>query len=178
MNLKRLGEFRVLTLREEAPTLWAARACNTPEVSYDYWMDQVVSDPRHNPEVETLVGLVLSSPRLVLGHYIVATGTLDTILSHPREVFRPAILAAASAIVLMHNHPSGDPMPSEGDIKTTLDLIRAGQLLRIDVLDHVIVGRAAADRVKAWVSLRELGYFCETSWDTLNYRPARGRKEK
>ena len=70
-----------------------------------------------------------------------------------------AILANASAIVLVHNHPSGDPTPSEGDIKVTRDLIRAGQLLKIDVLDHVILGRRSEERSRDYVSLRELGYF-------------------
>jgi DNA repair protein RadC len=84
---------------------------------------------------------------------LVSIGTLDTILVHPREAFRVAVIAAAAAIVLAHNHPSGDPTPSEGDIKATRDLIRAGQLLKIDVLDHVIMGH---DR---HCSLRELGYF-------------------
>ena len=70
-----------------------------------------------------------------------------------------AIAANAAAIVLAHNHPSGDPTPSEADIKVTRDLIRAGQLLKIDVLDHVIIGRATAERQKDYVSLRELGYF-------------------
>lgn len=78
---------------------------------------------------------------------------MDTILVHPREVFRVAILAAASAIILMHNHPSGEATPSEADIRVTRDLIRAGQLLKIEVLDHVIVGAGRH------VSLRELGYF-------------------
>ena len=86
-------------------------------------------------------------------------GTLDTILVHPRDVFKAAIAANASAIVLVHNHPSGDPTPSEADIKVTRDLIRAGQLLKIDVLDHVIVGRATEQRAKDYSSLRELGYF-------------------
>src|SRR5262245_7380618 len=66
---------------------------------------------------------------------------------------RVAVITSASAIVLMHNHPSGDPTPSEGDIKTTRDLIRAGQLMKIDVLDHVIMGNPNR------CSLRELGYF-------------------
>jgi len=60
---------------------------------------------------------------------------------------------------LVHNHPSGDPTPSEADIKVTRDLIRAGQLLKIEVLDHVILGRATVDRPKDFSSLRELGYF-------------------
>jgi DNA repair protein RadC len=84
---------------------------------------------------------------------------LDTILVHPREVFQSAISARASAIVLVHNHPSGDPTPSEADIKVTRDLIRAGQLLKIEILDHVILGRATVDRPKDFSSLRELGYF-------------------
>jgi DNA repair protein RadC len=84
-----------------------------------------------------------------------AFNILDTLLVHAREVFRPAIIAAASAVVVMHNHPSGEPTPSEPDIKVTRDLIRAGQLLRIEVLDHVIVG---ANRHS---SLRELGYCAE-----------------
>ena len=86
-------------------------------------------------------------------------GTLDSLLVHPRDVFRSAIASNAAAIVLAHNHPSGDPTPSESDIKVTRDLIRAGQLLKIEVLDHVIVGRATHERNKDYVSLRELGYF-------------------
>jgi DNA repair protein RadC len=78
---------------------------------------------------------------------------------HPREVFRPAIQNNAAALVLVHNHPSGDPTPSEADIKVTRDLIRAGQLLKIEVLDHVILGRVTQERQKDYVSLRELGYF-------------------
>ena len=68
-------------------------------------------------------------------------------------------MANASALVLVHNHPSGDPAPSEADIKVTRDLIRAGQLLKIEVLDHVIIGKPTAERPKDYVSLRELGYF-------------------
>jgi DNA repair protein RadC len=97
--------------------------------------------------------------RLVDTPVKIADGTLDTILVHPREVFKPAIAANAAAIVLVHNHPSGDPSPSEADIKVTRDLIRAGQLLKIEVLDHVIIGRATPERPKDYVSLRELGYF-------------------
>jgi DNA repair protein RadC len=74
-------------------------------------------------------------------------------------VFRPAVAHHASAIVLAHNHPSGDPTPSEADIKVTRDLIRAGKVLRIDVLDHVILGQATEERSRDFASLRELGYF-------------------
>jgi DNA repair protein RadC len=80
-------------------------------------------------------------------------GTMDTLLTHPREVFRAAIIASAHSIIIMHNHPSGDPTPSEADIKVTRDLQRAGQLVKIEVLDHVIVGTPGKHS-----SLRTLGY--------------------
>ena len=75
------------------------------------------------------------------------------ILVHPREIFRVAIMTAASAVVVMHNHPSGESTPSEADIKVTRDLIRAGQLLKMEVIDHVVMGNGNHS------SLRELGYF-------------------
>jgi DNA repair protein RadC len=79
---------------------------------------------------------------------------MDTILVHPREVFRLAIIAAASAVIVMHNHPSGESTPSEADIKVTRDLIRAGQLLKMELIDHVVIGNGN------FSSLRALGYFC------------------
>ena len=110
-------------------------------------------------EVEHFQVLLLNTRRKLIRVEQVSQGTLDTILVHAREVFKPAIAANASAIVLVHNHPSGDPTPSEADIKVTRDLIRAGQLLKIEVLDHVILGRKTAERPKDYASLRELGYF-------------------
>jgi DNA repair protein RadC len=110
-------------------------------------------------EVEQFQIVLLNTRRRLIRIERVSHGTLDTLLVHPREVFKSAILANASAIVLVHNHPSGDPTPSEADIKVTRDLIRAGQLLRIDVLDHVILGRRTHERERDYVSLRELGYF-------------------
>jgi DNA repair protein RadC len=109
--------------------------------------------------VETFQVLLLNTRRRLLRVADIAQGTLDTILVHPREVFKAAIAANAAAIVLAHNHPSGDPTPSEADIKVTRDLIRAGQLLKIEVLDHIILGRATRERPKDYASLRELGYF-------------------
>ncbi len=110
-------------------------------------------------DVETLQVLLLNTRRRLIRVEEITNGTVDTLLVHAREVFRSAISANASAIVLAHNHPSGDPTPSEADIKVTRDLIRAGQLLKIDVLDHVILGRKSETRQKDYASLRELGYF-------------------
>ena len=110
-------------------------------------------------EVEHFQVVLLNTRRKLIRIAQISDGTLDTILVHPREVFKSAIAANAAAVVLVHNHPSGDPTPSEADIKVTRDLIRAGQLLKIEVLDHVIIGRATSERPKDYVSLRELGYF-------------------
>ena len=110
-------------------------------------------------EVEQFQVLLLNTRRKLIRVERITQGTLDSILVHPREVFRLAIAANAAAIVLVHNHPSGDPTPSEQDIKVTRDLIRAGQLLKIEVLDHVILGRRTEARPKDFASLRELGYF-------------------
>ena len=97
--------------------------------------------------------LLLNTRRKVKGHQIVSIGTMDTILVHPREVFRLAIMTAASALIVMHNHPSGESTPSEADIKVTRDLIRAGQLLKMELIDHVVIGNGN------FSSLRALGCF-------------------
>ena len=109
--------------------------------------------------VENLQVVLLNTRRRLIGVENLSQGTLDTLLVHPREVFAVAIARRAAALILVHNHPSGDPTPSEGDIKVTRDLVRAGQLLRIEVLDHIILGRRTEERPCDFVSLRQLGYF-------------------
>ena len=112
IRMERLGEFKVLTLRET--TKVGDPLGETPESIADYYRAHIKTDVRYTPEVETFQVIVLSTRRRIVGHFLVSTGTLDTILVHPREVFRPAIVANAAAIILLHNHPSGDPTPSEG----------------------------------------------------------------
>ena len=110
-------------------------------------------------EVEHFLVLLLNTRRRLIRVEPISQGTLDAIHVHAREVFKHAIVANAAAIVLVHNHPSGDPTPSEADIKVTRDLIRAGQLLKIEVLDHVILGHRTTARARDFASLRELGFF-------------------
>jgi DNA repair protein RadC len=71
----------------------------------------------------------------------ISIGTINSSLVHPREVFEPAIRELAVAIILVHNHPSGDPTPSEDDIALTKRLIEAGKILGIEVTDHIIIGK-------------------------------------
>lgn len=144
-------EYKLVALRE-CPTPESMMLCDTPAGAVKYWQLHVMTNPQFNPDCECMVVLLLNTRRRVKGHHLVTIGTMDTLLIHPREVFRLAIVAAASAVVLMHNHPSGDATPSEADIAVTRDLHRAGQLLKIELLDHVVVGNGQH------VSLRELGY--------------------
>jgi DNA repair protein RadC len=111
--------------------------------------------------VEHFFVLMLNTRRQLIGLSHVAKGTLDSALVHPREVFRPAIRANASAVVIAHNHPSGDPSPSDNDIKITRDLVRAGKLMKIEVLDHVIMGLPTQSGGPDFISLRARGYFYE-----------------
>ena len=145
-------EWKIVSLRE-CPTPESLQQCETPDQAVAYWRTHVATHPYFNPECECFVVLILNTRRRIKGHYLVSIGTMDTILVHPREVFRLAVMASASAIILAHNNPSGDATPSEADIKVTRDLIRAGQILKIEVLDHLVIGNPRHS------SLRELGLF-------------------
>jgi DNA repair protein RadC len=86
--------------------------------------------------------LLLNTQHAVLRELLVTRGTLDTSVVHAREVFRAAVCEGASAVIMVHNHPSGDPTPSPEDRAVTAQLAAAGQLLGVPVLDHVVVGDA------------------------------------
>ncbi len=94
--------------------------------------------------------MTLNTKNNITGINVVSIGSLNSSLVHPREVFKAAILGNAAAIILAHNHPSGDPSPSPEDLEITRRLVEAGKILGIEVLDHVIIG----DR---WESLKERG---------------------
>lgn len=146
------SEYKVISLRE-CPLPEEMLVCNTPEVAAQYWRLHIATNPYFNPDCECFAIILLNTQRRIKGHQLVSQGTMDTVLVHSREVFRCAVIAGAHAIVLMHNHPSGEAEPSEPDIRATRDLIRAGQLMKIEVLDHVIIGN------QRHRSLRELGFF-------------------
>ncbi len=88
---------------------------------------------------EHFLVLLLNARHEVVAKETVSVGSLNASIVHPREVFKAAVLASAAAVVLVHNHPSGDPEPSEEDLAITKRLVEAGELLGISVLDHVIV---------------------------------------
>jgi DNA repair protein RadC len=101
--------------------------------------------------VEQFGVVLLDTKHRVLRTTVVTIGTLDASIVHPREIFREAASAGAAAIALFHNHPSGDPEPSQDDVALTRRLVAAGVLMGIDVVDHVILADAR------YCSLRERG---------------------
>jgi DNA repair protein RadC len=132
---------------------------DTPASAAEYWRANIPSADWFDPAKEAFVVLVLNTRKRILGHNLVAIGSLDSVTMAPREVFRPVLVIAGSSVVLAHQHPSGDPSPSDADIKVTRDLIRAGQLLKIEVLDHVIIGLPTPEHPDGYVSLKTLGFF-------------------
>ncbi|MEN9404747.1 MAG: hypothetical protein RL091_3450 [Verrucomicrobiota bacterium] len=111
-----------------------------------------------NPMQEAFYCVYLNRKNRPLGRHMVTLGTATSSLAAPREVFRGAILAGATSLVVSHNHPSGDPAPSAADVQVTRSLRDAAKIIGIDLLDHVIVGDAKADpRAVGYYSFREAG---------------------
>ncbi|MGE5391112.1 MAG: RadC family protein [Deltaproteobacteria bacterium] len=96
--------------------------------------------------------VLLNRKNGVISIETVSIGGLSSSLAHPREIFKPAIRKSAASIILAHNHPSGDPTPSQEDLELTRRIAEAGSLLGIDVLDHIIIGDAC------WISLKSTGH--------------------
>ncbi|HUJ10985.1 MAG TPA: DNA repair protein RadC [Verrucomicrobiae bacterium] len=101
--------------------------------------------------------LLLNTKNVLIKKCPVSRGSLNASIVEPREVFKDAIAASAASMILVHNHPSGDPTPSSEDIAITKRLVKAGELLNISVLDHIIIGHRTTGREQDYVSLKELG---------------------
>ena len=117
-------------------------AVTSPEAAADVLVPWLAHHDR-----ERCVAALLDTRHLLLGVEVVSIGSVDHTFMAPREVFRIALLGGASAIVVAHNHPSGDPEPSADDRAVTRRLARSAELVGVDLLDHLVVGR------HAWVSL-------------------------
>jgi DNA repair protein RadC len=139
---------RVLTNANEATAVF-----NRPELILQHFHPQIAS-----LSVEKFWVLCLNRKNRLLKQVEVTSGTATSSLAHPREVFREAIRHGAAALVCVHNHPSGDPTPSAADVQVTRQLREAAKAVDIQLLDHVVVGRSAADpRGLGYYSFREAG---------------------
>jgi DNA repair protein RadC len=111
-----------------------------------------------NPMQEAFYCIYLNRKNFPIGRHMITLGTATSTLSAPREVFRGAILSGATALIIAHNHPSGDPSPSSADLTVTRNLREASKVIDIELLDHVIIGDAKADPTGlGYYSLRERG---------------------
>ena len=138
-NLLRLGEEVTL---------------DTPAKIADYMIGAFDDDPT----VEWFYVILLDRRNHPIGRTMITKGTATGTLCHAREVFKAAIIASASAVILVHNHPSGDPTPSQADRRVTMQLRQAASILAIDLLDHVIIGDEAGDPCnKGYYSFRDVG---------------------
>ncbi len=115
----------------------------SPEEVFEYAKDMARLKQEH------LRGLYLDTRNRLIRDEVITIGTLNESLAHPREIFHPAVETHAAAIILVHNHPSGDPFPSRDDIELTKQIYEASRLMEIEILDHVIVGN------KRYYSLKE-----------------------
>jgi DNA repair protein RadC len=141
-----LAQRMVLEIRAEAPVV------ETPEQ-----VASLMREEYRQALVENFKVILLNRRNRLIRVETISQGTIDTILIHPREVFRHAIGANAVGLILVHNHPSGDPTPSSADLAATGDLVRAGQVLKIEVLDHVIIGARTVGKAKDYFSIRQSG---------------------
>ena len=105
---------------------------------------------------ESLRVLLLDTRYHLIGTEQVSLGSVNESIAHPRDVFRPAVVASAYAVIVVHNHPSGDPSPSQSDHGLTRRLVEAAELLQIKLLDHVIIGAPAEGR-QPYFSFKEAG---------------------
>jgi DNA repair protein RadC len=118
---------------------------SSPEAAYTY-----IYPILREQKKESFIALYLDTKNKLIFKEIVSVGSLNANIVHPREVFRPAIVQSAAAIIVAHNHPSGDPAPSQNDIDITRKLIETGKIIGIEIHDHIIIGNSR------FLSMKEL----------------------
>ncbi len=160
-KIKGIGHVKALqliTVMELARRVMSSAAdpnpvLNRPELIYAYFRPLITG-----LAVEKFWVLCLNRKNRLIKQVEVTSGTATSSLAHPREIFREVIHHGATAVVCVHNHPSGDPSPSAADVQVTRQLREAAKTLDIDLQDHVIVGQAATDpRGTGYYSFREAG---------------------
>jgi DNA repair protein RadC len=142
----RLASAFELTRRLRARTPGSRTVLSAPSAVYAAFGPLMEDLPR-----EVFRIALLDAQNALLRDRVVSEGTLSASLVHPREVFKPAILESAASVILLHNHPSGDPTPSREDVRLTRQLVECARMLDLAIHDHVIIGRGQ------FVSLAERG---------------------
>ncbi len=167
--MNRIPIYRVQLVRDGSCKL-GGHDCSSPADAADLFRALVGDADR-----EHLVAMFLDTQNRFIGVHTISIGTLEVTVVHPREVFKAAILANAASMVLAHNHPSGRSEPSDMDILVTREMVQAGQLLDIPVMDHVVVGQPG------FTSLLMTGFVKELEdgmSDEPQVKAPKGRKRK
>jgi DNA repair protein RadC len=138
-GIELIREIKCVTIREPAPIVNA----DSPEECAEFWRDTIATAPWFDPCKEHLVTLLLNTQSRLFAFNLVSIGSLNALIAHPREILRPAIVAAAYGFVVMHNHPSDHPYPSIEDRQLTKRIRKACDILSMRFLDHVIVGESS-----------------------------------
>ena len=160
--MKRLNNlplrYKICRLGEPSLEEYAASRMilDTPQAIYLFWQNAVSSRPDHEPEKEILIAVSLNAKLRPLGWHLVSTGSVNETTAHPREIFRAAIITSAYALVIAHNHPSGDPAPSQADRSLTQRLREGAGILQLNFIDHVVVGTPSPDH-SSYFSFRDAG---------------------
>ena len=139
---------RVVLVKEKVTKYELPRKIGCPE---DVYRAITVITSVEGEAQEVFGVLILNTKLKIVAVHEISRGTLDASMVHPREVFKPAVLHNAAAIICFHNHPSGDPEPSKKDIEITKRLVEAGKIMGIEITDHIIVGD------ERYTSLKERG---------------------
>lgn len=145
------SEIKVTRIRETAPVA----KCDSPEECVAYWHKYIAGGDSFQDGKEHLVVLVLDTRFHLVAHNLVSLGSINECIGAPREIMAPVICAGAYGFILMHNHPSGIPIPSEADKRLTRRMHECGKLLQIEMFDHVIIGDRPTDT--PYYSFREQG---------------------
>ena len=136
MEMEYNGELKTVKVRlVEDTSIFSAKEISSPEAAVEVMKEELAKYDR-----EVFCVLNLNTDGSVLNMNVISMGALSSTLIHPREVFKASILSNAAAIIAFHNHPSGNPTPSREDRETTRRLVECGELLGIELVDHIIVG--------------------------------------
>lgn len=150
--------LQMVTVMEIARRVVSQQSSEGPVLNRADLVAEHLRSVAHGLAVEKFWVLCLNRKNRLMRLVEVTSGTATAALAHPREVFREAIRESATAVICVHNHPSGDPAPSSADLQLTRQLREAAKAVDIDLLDHVIVGRASADPIgRGYYSFRESG---------------------
>ena len=145
--MTRINFYKLKMVKEDSE-LYEVPVINSPTEVYQAAKQLLAL---HEEPEEHFCILCLNTKNKIVGVHTISIGSLNASIVHPREVFKAAMLNNANSIICLHNHPSGDPKPSQEDIKITRRLVEAGEIIGIEVLDHVVIGDGR------YISLKEQG---------------------